>query len=457
MAIILGTLLLLSCGLSLGWSSPAIPKLFQPDSQVPITLDESSWIVALIEAGFFLSAIPSVWMMDKFGRKLALQFAILPLAASWALLATARTALSLYIGRILCGYAYGAGLCILPVYLGEIASPSIRGQLSLLTIVMAQSGVMIAFAIGPFVSYLNLNLISIIPLCVFAISTLWMPETPYFLLGQNRVASACASLCRLRGHKNIETELELMTASVRLSKESQGSWRDLIYHRGNRRGLIVIMGLTIGLSFSGGLTMIVYAETIFTKIGSGAFGAGQIAIVFAGIQLVSACASALLVDYLGRRVMVMTSVIGTAVCGYVIGMYFYMARDWPEIADEWSWVPVVAMMLFISSYLFGLGTVVFCQMGELFPAKMKKVGGLTYNLVSSVLVLAVHKLFQVVSDDFGSDVSFWSFAVFLTVFLPFVWFCVPETKGKRLEDILDELNSDTFGWKRSNKGKVDFK
>lgn len=59
------TMLVMSCGFSLGWSSSAIPKLFQPDSPVPITLDESSWIISLIEVGFFITAIPSTWMMEK--------------------------------------------------------------------------------------------------------------------------------------------------------------------------------------------------------------------------------------------------------------------------------------------------------------------------------------------------------------------------------------------------------
>lgn len=66
-------MLMMSCGFTLGWSSPAIPKLLGPDSPVIITLDESSWIISLIEVGFFITAIPSAMMMDRYKIELRKQ------------------------------------------------------------------------------------------------------------------------------------------------------------------------------------------------------------------------------------------------------------------------------------------------------------------------------------------------------------------------------------------------
>jgi len=60
--------------------------------------------------------------------------------------------------------------------------------------------------------------------------------------------------------------------------------------------------------------------------------------------------------------------------------------------------------------------------------------------VAEFFSFIVAKLFQVVSDDLGSDYTFWGFALFTYAFIPFVWFLIPETKGKPLDVILDEIN-----------------
>lgn len=60
------TLLIFSGGMSLGWSSPSIPKLLNDvNNPVHITVDQSSWVVSLLELGIAASALPSVVLMDK--------------------------------------------------------------------------------------------------------------------------------------------------------------------------------------------------------------------------------------------------------------------------------------------------------------------------------------------------------------------------------------------------------
>lgn len=52
--------------MSLGWSSPSIPKLLNDvNNPVHITVDQSSWVVSLLELGIAASALPSVVLMDK--------------------------------------------------------------------------------------------------------------------------------------------------------------------------------------------------------------------------------------------------------------------------------------------------------------------------------------------------------------------------------------------------------
>ena len=52
-------------GVAVGWSSPAIPKLFADDTPIVITADEGSWIVSLLEIGNIIGAIPAAYFMDR--------------------------------------------------------------------------------------------------------------------------------------------------------------------------------------------------------------------------------------------------------------------------------------------------------------------------------------------------------------------------------------------------------
>lgn len=55
-----------------------------------------------------LGAILSGYLMDYFGRKRALQLAMLPLTAGWLLISIATHPMIIICGRLLCGFAVGS-------------------------------------------------------------------------------------------------------------------------------------------------------------------------------------------------------------------------------------------------------------------------------------------------------------------------------------------------------------
>lgn len=305
--------------------------------------------------------------------------------------------------------------------------------------VMAQLGTVVTFAIGPFVSFETLSFAGLVPIALFAVSVFCLPESPSYLLTKDKTNDALASLAKLRGHSDVYSELKVMSASVTSAQNNNGTFHELFYNYGNRRAFIVILGLSVGQCICGGLTVVAYAQTIFHKMGTD-MDPGQISILFGCVLLLTGIGAAMLVDYLGRRMMMVTSVLGTIVTSFIVGLYFYMFRDMPDVVD-YSWLPITSLIMFISFYCFGLGTILYCMIGEVFPQNLKKVGGFVYTQLSAVLIFGMHKLFQIVSDHLGSDVSFWSITVFLVGFFPFVYFWVPETKGKPLDVILIELNT----------------
>lgn len=336
------------------------------------------------------------------------------------------------------GFSYGLAYCVTPIYLAEIASDNIRGSISITLTIMAKLGILYAFVIGPYVSFRMMAWLALIPVALFLASSFWLPETPYFYLGKNCKEEARQSLMRLRsGERNVEAELIQMEVAVKMSQENKGTFRKLFLIKGNRRGLIIILGLGIVQQLCGSQAIIAYSEMIFQRVG-GRMQPSTASIVLAMVQLMSAAFSSMIVDTLGRRPLLLTSIVGTALCNMVVGVYFYLERH--HDVSALAWVPMVAIMVFVVFYTFGLATVTFTVLGEIFPKNLKAVASAAFIIVTAILAFATTKLFQVMSDGLGTDYTFFGYAAVSFVFIPFVWFLVPETKGKSLELILKELN-----------------
>lgn len=355
----------------------------------------------------------------------------------------------LYVARVLAGLTYGLCYTVVPMYLGEIASDRIRGAVTIMLTVMLKSGVLLVYVIGRFATFRQIAWFNLIPAIGFMCTVYFLPETPYYLIGQHRVAEARHILQRLRGHSAVDAELDMMQEAVRKSRDNGHSILDLFRVRGNRRSLGIIVGLTSVQILCGSQSIVAYAETIFTSIGGG-LDASAFSIVFAVVQLMAAVLSASVVDRIGRRPLLLFSVSGTTVCNFVVGLYFFLHRQEVDMTGM-EWLPIAAIMVFIVCYVMGMATVIFALLGEIFPSNMKAIAGAAYMMTSSALSFSTLKLFQVVADGLGSDVAFGGFTVVGLLFLPFVWFVVPETKGKPLSVILEEMNAKDTWHQRQRK------
>lgn len=372
--------------------------------------------------------------------------AAIPLIASWILIGVAESLAVIYVSRVLSGLAYGLSYSVLPMYLGEIASDPIRGSISTLLTVMAKFGILYAYAIAPYTSVRLMAWLAIIPPAVFVGTFIFLPESPYYLLGKNEQENAKKSLSRLRQRNDVDEELEKMSVAVKKSQENKGTFHELFFNKGNRMSLIIILGLAVAQQLCGSQAVIAYSETIFDKVGS-TLGGSESTIILGVVQLVSSAVSASIVDIVGRRPLLLLSVIGAAICNTIVGLYFFLERMDIDVTGI-AWLPMLAIMVFIVAYTIGMATVTFAILAEIFPKNLKSVAGPAFTITGGAFSFIVAKLFQIVSDDLGSDYTFWGFALFTYLFIPFVWFLIPETKGKPLDVILEEINM------RSNRKKA---
>lgn len=378
-------------------------------------------------------------MFRRFGRKSALLYSSFSLILGWVVLLCANRVEYLYAARVLWGINIGCvQSVVLPMYLGEIGSDKIRGSISIIRSIMANIGIFMVYVIGPYVSMYTLGWIGISFSIFFAVIFVWLPESPYYLLGKNRSDDALKSLQRLRGHENVDAELKRMVEMVRKSNESSKGFRELM-KPGNRRGLIIVTGMSVAIILTGSEAILQYSQLIFDQVGGVNLEGKVINMIFGGFLVATTILASVTVDKFGRRPLLLCSTVGLAVCNLTIAIFFLLIQMKVNLSGI-SWIPIVACVAYIFCYGMGLATVLFAIMGEIMPKHLKAIAGVVFGLTTALLSLVVSKLFQVIGDNLGHYVMFFVFTFFSIVFFPFVYYLIPETKGKSLDAILEELN-----------------
>lgn len=107
------------------WTSPAIPRLKEPDSVrfSQLHVDEK-WLVSCFALGQVFGPLISGCFMDTLGRKPTTLLMVLFLLLSNALLYVGSSATMLYCARVIGGFAFGMSVSVLPVYVAEISDVS---------------------------------------------------------------------------------------------------------------------------------------------------------------------------------------------------------------------------------------------------------------------------------------------------------------------------------------------
>lgn len=295
---------------------------------------------------------------------------------------------------------------------------------------MYNIGILYSYAIGPFVSVHILHMLSIF----------WLPETQYFLIAKHRYGDAEICLQKLRGHNCGQPELKLIGMAVNNAKMDLFSFINILKNYRIRRAFVfvIIIGLSFQQILTGNIVVANYSQRIFEELGSN-LEAKYISIILAAVQVVAALASACIVDRIGRKLLLIISLFLTAICMFVVGSFFLL-KNMELNVSAFTWLPIVAVMVYISATVCA-ASVTYAILSEIFPINLKAIGGSTFIMLCSVLAFVCVKLFQVVIDNFGSSTPFFVFAISTIGSMVFVVLMVPETKEKRLEDILKELNT----------------
>jgi SP family facilitated glucose transporter-like MFS transporter 8 len=160
-------------------------------------------------------------------------------------------------------------------------------------------------------------------------------------------------------------------------------------------------------------------------------------IIVGVIQVVFTFISTLVIDRLGRRILLIISDLVMAICTLLIGVYFYLLTH--QDVSDLGWLPLTSVCLFIVAFSLGYGPIPWMMVGELFAPNIKGIASSLACIVNWILAFLVTRFYADLATSFGIDTTFWIFAVMSAIGTAFVFSVVPETKGKTLHEIQREL------------------
>lgn len=222
---------------------------------------------------------------------------------------------------------------------------------------LIHSGILFVYAVGSGTSVFVLSLVcGCIPI-VFGIIFVFMPESPYYWVSKNQTEKAVSSLKWLRGDDyDYSSELQELQSEHQERENSKVSFAAAFGRRTSIKALIIMLGLMFFQQMSGINAVIFYTGFIFDKANTGI--KGSLATIIVGVMQVIACfVSSMVVDKLGRRILLLISVSIMAICTIVLGVYFYLSDQNPSSMENLGWLPIVAMCVFIVVFSLGFGPI----------------------------------------------------------------------------------------------------
>jgi SP family sugar porter-like MFS transporter len=268
-----------------------------------------------------------------------------------------------------------------------------------------------------------------LPSVVFLASAFVVPESPRWLAKRGLNTAAHRILARIGGEDYATRELGEIRATLS-TERPQPLWAGL--RQPGVPGVLVIgICLAVLQQWSGINILFNYAQELYQKAGYG-INAALINIIITGtVNLVCTVAALGWVDRVGRRTLLLWGCAGIALAHGLLGLAY---------ATGLGGIFVLTLTLgAIACYAVSLAPVTWVVISEIFPNSIR---GPAVSIAVSALWTACFVLtftFPVLTQHLDTAGTFWLYGAICLAGLVFILLRVPETKGKTLEQIEQEL------------------
>ena len=372
----------------------------------------------------------------------------------------------LIIWRVIGGFGVGAASVIAPAYIAEVSPAKIRGRLGSLQQLAIVTGIFASLltdallagiageAAAPLwglTAWRWMFISAALPALVYGIMSLRLPESPRYLVRKGEIDRASEVLTTVTGTIDVKGKIKEITDTI--DTERKESLRDLL---GSRFGLKPVVWVGILLSvfqqFVGINVIFYYSTTLWQSVGFDESSALLTSVITSVTNIVVTIVAILLVDRIGRRIMLLVGSVGMTVTLGMMSLAFSFgtldAAGSVTLPDPWATVALICANGFVVFFGATWGPLVWVLLGEMFPNSIR-AGALAVaaaaQWAANFFISTTFPAFAEIGLTFAY--GFYAFFALLSFF--FVYFKVPETKGRELEEMTDELKVERRGTRRA--------
>ncbi|AFV00519.1 sugar porter family MFS transporter [Simiduia agarivorans] len=445
---------------------------------------------------------------DALGRKAALLIIAALYLVSAVTSVIAPNFEALVAARFLGGLAF-TSLSLASMYIGEIAPANMRGKLvsmNQITIVVGLSAAYFANYLilqasnhaAPWVESLGLATytwrwmlaVEVIPALIWLLLLLTIPESPRWLVLQDRLDEAREVMRRLMPEGQVESqvaEIKASVASATVTKSFAAQVKELFEPR-LRTAFWIGLAIAVVQPITGINAIMFYAPTVFEQVGIGTDAAFLQAVVVGVVSVMFTVLALLLIDRLGRRPLVLFGLtwagLSLFVCAWCFSEASYQLTE-ASIANLAGSVDIAALqslagvsfdsdvafkqalngalgeavaranegallqqaiqinatlvllgiMCFIAAFNFSIGPIMWVLFSEIFPIHVRGIAIPSFALVTSVVSYFIQQFFPWQLNNMGAAEIFLFYAVSISIGLAVLAKILPETKNKSIEEI----------------------
>ncbi|XP_068648357.1 probable polyol transporter 4 [Aristolochia californica] len=403
---------------------------------------------------------------DAIGRKWTMGLAAIIFQTGAAIMSVAPSFAVLMVGRLLAGVGIGFGVMIAPVYIVEISPAVARGALTSFPEIFINLGILLGYVSNYVFSGLSIHIgwrvmlaVGILPSIFIAGALFIIPESPRWLVMQNRIDEAKFVLLKINeSESEVEerlAEIEEAAGSKNPEKkfEEKAIWYELLRPSPTiRRMLITGLGIQCFQQMTGIDALVYYSPTVFKKAGvegDQAILAATVAVGFT--KTIFILVAIFLIDRIGRKPLLYVSTTGMTCCLFGLAVTLSLLMHGLGSKDFGIGLAILMVCGNVAFFSVGIGPVCWVLTSEIFPMRLRAQAaalGAVVNRVSSGLIAMS---FLSLSEAISVAGTFCLFGIISALAVAFIYFSVPETKGKTLEEI-EELFQDATD---SQSGEVE--
>lgn len=430
----------------IGGAKPFYERFFD----ITTSANLQAWAMSSALIGCILGAVVSGVISDKFGRKwpLLLSAFLFTVASLGTGLASAYWIFVVF--RIVGGVGIGLASALSPMYIAEVAPSHLRGrfvalnQMTLVVGILAAqivnlliadkvpAGVSDAFIRSSWNGQMGwrwMFFACAVPSVVFFLLVFTLPESPRWLMKAGKADKAFPTLQKIGGEvyareemANIKATLDDVTEKIDFKALFNPKFKD-----------VLLIGIVIAVfqQWCGINTVFNYAEEIFTAAGYGVSDTLFNIVITGTVNLIFTLVAMFTVDKWGRKKLMVFGALGLTITYLLLGSAFYF---------DLKGVAVLSLVVIaIAVYAMSLAPITWVILSEIFP---NRVRGAAMALATFALWVACFILtytFPLLNKSFGAAGTFWVYSGICVLGFLFVLIRLPETKGKTLEEIENEL------------------